>query len=146
LREREAPVSTESENVATLKNAYAEWAGKKASDPSCWTSIMAEDVELRSLADGAPGVGFSQARHGLAEAKKYLEELTRDWEMISYEVEDYVAQGDCVVAIGSTTWRNEKTGKAVSTPKVDVWRMRNGKIVAFAEYFDTAKVLAAAWS
>jgi ketosteroid isomerase-like protein len=139
-------VSTETENVATLKKAYDGWAGEKASNLECWTSIMADDVEMRSLADGAPGVAFSQARHGIAEARKYLEELTRDWEMLSYEVEDYVAQGDRVVAIGSTTWRNKRTRKAVATPKVDVWRMRDGKIVEFTEYFDTAKVLAAAWA
>jgi ketosteroid isomerase-like protein len=139
-------VSTESENVATLQKAYADWAGKKAGNLECWTSIMADDVELRSLADGAPGIDFSQARHGIAQAKKYLEELTRDWEMLSYDVEDYVAQGDRVVAIVSTSWRNKRTRKAVTTPKIDVWRLREGKIVEFAEYFDTAKVLAAAWA
>jgi ketosteroid isomerase-like protein len=32
----------------------------------------------------------------------------------------------------------------VSTPKADVWRMKDGKAVEFYEYYDTAQVHAAA--
>ena len=35
-------------------------------------------------------------------------------------------------------------GKAFDTPKADFWRLRDGKIVEFYEYFDTAQVMAAA--
>ena len=64
--------------------------------------------------------------------------------MISYVVDEYIAQGERVVAVGSTSWTNKKTGKTASTPKVDIWRMRNGKAVEFMEYYDTANLIAAA--
>jgi ketosteroid isomerase-like protein len=40
--------------------------------------------------------------------------------------------------------RNKATGKRFGTPKVDVWRVREGKITAFFEYYDTAAVAQAA--
>ncbi|MGG7377290.1 nuclear transport factor 2 family protein, partial [Escherichia coli] len=60
-----------------------------------------------------------------------------------YTVNDYVAEGESVVAIGSTSWKNKHTGKAFETRKVDVWKFKNGKAVEFYEYYDTAKVAAA---
>jgi ketosteroid isomerase-like protein len=32
-------------------------------------------------------------------------------------------------------------GKVAESPKVDVWRIDNGKIVAFHEYYDTQNLL-----
>jgi uncharacterized protein len=137
-------MSEESRNVEILKLAYADWGGKKAADLSCWTGIMADELKIKSLAAGASGVEFTRKRSGKDEATAYLEELVRDWEMLSYVVEHYIAQGDRIVAIGSTSWKNRKTGKTVNTPKVDVWRMRDGRAVEFAEFYDTAAMLAAA--
>jgi len=47
---------------------------------------------------------------------------------------------------GSMAWRNKHTGRTVETPKVDYWRFKDGKVVEFYEYYDTARVLAAASS
>jgi len=75
--------------------------------------------------------------------RDYFAGLTRDWEMIEYVADEFVAQGDRVVMLGRCSWRFKKTGKVVSTPKVDVWMMANSKAVAFFEYYDTAQVHAA---
>ena len=44
--------------------------------------------------------------------------------MKHYTVEEYIAQGDVVVARGSTAWTNKKTGKVADTPKIDFWRFK----------------------
>ncbi len=137
-------MSTESENVRILQRAYEAWAGNKAADNECWASIMAEDARLMSLADGAAGVPFTRGRAGRSEIIEYLEGLTTEWTMIFYRIDEYVAQGDRVVAIGATAWRNKLTGKVADTPKIDVWRMKEGKVVEFAEFYDTARLIAAA--
>lgn len=134
----------ETENVETLRRAYDSWADGKGSSVECWTSIIADDARLTSLGDGAPGVGFSHPRSGRSEIIDYLTARAEDWEMIFYRIDEYVAQGDRVVAIGATSWRNKGTGKVVVTPKVDLWRMRNGKVVHFSEFYDTARLIAAA--
>lgn len=39
--------------------------------------------------------------------------------------------------------KNRKMGRSVETPKVDIFRMKGGKIVEFFELCDTVKSLAA---
>jgi ketosteroid isomerase-like protein len=137
-------MTTEVDNVAILKQAYAEWAGQRGQSVDCWMSIVADDARLTSLADGAQGVTFTRPRTGKSEILDYLKGLTAEWDMLFYRIDEHIAQGDRVVALGSTSWRNKRTGKVMVTPKVDIWRMRNGKIVQFAEFYDTAKLIAAA--
>ena len=137
-------MSEQSENVSILRRAYETWAGKKAAELDCWASILADDARLTSLADGSASVPFTRSRSGRSEVIEYLEALTRDWEMIFYRIDEYVAERDRVVAIGSTSWKNKLTSKTVTTPKIDVWRMRNGKAVEFSEFYDTAQLYAAA--
>jgi ketosteroid isomerase-like protein len=136
-------MSEQSENVNILRRAYEAWADRKAADIDCWVSIVAEDARLTSLANGTASLPFTRRRTGKSEIIEYLEELTRDWEMIYYRIDEYIAERDRVVAIGSTSWKNKLTSKIVTTPKIDVWRMRGGKAVEFSEFYDTARLYAA---
>ena len=137
-------MSNEDQNVAALRRAYRSWADSKGKDQSGWASIVGDEFTLRSLADGAPGLEFSSERRGKLELLDYLNGLTADRDMIFYEIEEYVAQGDRVVAIGRTAWRNRRTGKVADTAKVDLWRFREGRAIEYFEFYDTARVLAAA--
>lgn len=136
-------MSEQSENVSILQRAYRAWSDTKAADIDCWVSIVAEDARLTSLADGTASLPFTRRRSGRSEIIEYLEELTKDWQMIFYRIDEYIAERDRVVAIGSTAWKNKLTSKIVTTPKIDVWRMRDGKVVEFAEFYDTARLYAA---
>ena len=58
-----------------------------------------------------------------------------------YHINEYVAQGDRVVAIGECAWVNRHNGNRVR--KVDIWKIVNGKATQFMEYYDTHSVLEA---
>ena len=81
--------------------------------------ICADNIAFGSLAQGsaAEGARYLTAYSSRDALKDYFGGLTRDWEMIEYVTEQFVAQGDRVVMLGRCTWRNKKTGKVVSTPK-----------------------------
>lgn len=87
---------------------------------------------------------FATQYNSKAALRAYFDSLTAEWSMIHYTIDQYIADGDMVVARGSCSWTNKKTGKTVETPKVDVWRFKGGKAVEFYEYFDTAAAMAAA--
>jgi uncharacterized protein len=87
---------------------------------------------------------FSAPRSSKTQILDYLEGLRRDWEMVSFDMNDFIAQDDRVVAIGRVVWRNKATGKIADTPKIDVWRFRDGKAIDFVEFYDTARSFAAA--
>ena len=136
-------MSDETANVAVLKDAYRRWHDSRGGSVDHWMSICDENIKFGSLAQGTTGVEYLTAYSARDELKKYFNGLLRDWEMIEYRPDEFVAQGDRVVMIGHCSWRAKTSGKVVSTPKADVWRFANGKAVEFYEFFDTAQVVAA---
>jgi ketosteroid isomerase-like protein len=138
-------MSDEARNVEILKQAYKRWSESKGASADDWLKICADNIAFGSLAQGAaPAARYLTAYQNRDTLRDYFAGLTRDWEMIEYVPEHYVAQGDRVVMLGRCAWRFKKTGAVVSTPKADAWRFANGKAVEFFEYYDTAQVFAAA--
>ena len=138
-------MADEARNVDILKAAYRRWHDSKGQSSDEWINICADNIAFGSLAQGRPeGARYLTAYNSRDALKGYFDGLVRDWEMIEYVTEQYVAQGDRVVMLGRCSWRNKKSGKVVATPKCDSWRFANGKAVEFYEYFDTAQVHAAA--
>jgi ketosteroid isomerase-like protein len=134
----------EANNVAILAAAYRRWHDTRGGSVDQWLSICADNIMFGSLIQGtAPGVSYMTNYNARDEVRRYFEGLARDWEMIEYKVDQFVAQGDRVVMLGRCAWRNRHTGKVVKTPKADSWRFANGKAVEFYEFFDTAQVHAA---
>ena len=137
-------MSDETNNVAVLTEAYRRWHDSRGGSVDHWMSICSENIQFGSLIRGAePRVAYMTGYNARAELGQYFEGLARDWEMIEYKVDHFVAQGDRVVMIGRCSWRHKNSGKVVNTPKVDTWRFANGKAVEYYEYFDTAQVYAA---
>jgi ketosteroid isomerase-like protein len=132
------------DHVSILRDAYAQWVHTKGSDCECWMNIIADDVSPGSLADGSPEVPFTARRSSKSGVRAYLEDLMRDWEMVSHTMNEFIAQDDRVAVVGRAVWRHKGTGKVADTRKVDIWRFRDGKAVEFDEYYDTAGLIAAA--
>ncbi len=72
-----------------------------------------------------------------------LSQLNRDWLDFSAGAKTYVADGELVVAFGDYAGTNRVTGRSITAPFAHLWTVRRGKIVAFVQYTDTAKVLEA---
>jgi len=67
--------------------------------------------------------------------------IARDWDGFSATPESYVAEGERVVAFGAYAGTYKATGQAMSAPFAHLWVVRDGQIVEFVMYTDTAKVL-----
>ncbi|MBJ2157319.1 nuclear transport factor 2 family protein [Variovorax sp. IB41] len=130
-------------NVAALRKGYDLWNGSQAASAQHWMDMIDDDVRWRSLGDGAAGAEFTRECCSKDEVLRYFEQMGAQWTLISYDANEFIAQGDRVVMLGSCEWAHRQTGKAVKTPKADVVRFRDGKIVEFMEYYDTAAVSAA---
>ncbi|MCR9138055.1 MAG: nuclear transport factor 2 family protein [Alphaproteobacteria bacterium] len=135
-------MTEEERNVALLKDAYTAWYETRG-DAAVWLDILADEIAWGSLADGRPGMEFTRPRATRDEVMGYFEGLARDWSMEFYHVNEFVAQGHRVVALGECSWTYRRTGKTVTLPKVDVWLVENGKATQFMEHFDTHAALRA---
>lgn len=130
----------EARNVAILQEAYRRWCDSRGGSVDHWMSICDDGIEFGTIAQRETAVPYMVAYSRRDELRGYFEGITRDWEMVDYAAEHFVAQGDRVVMLGRCSWRAKATGQVVSTPKADSFRMRDGKIVEYFEYFDTAQV------
>lgn len=133
-------MSEEERNVAILKEAYRLWHETKGKSVDHWISICADAIEFGSIAQNIRNVPYMTTYEDVTALARYFSGLARDWEMIEFRTENFVAQGDRVVMLGRCSWRARRNGVVVWTPKADSFRMKHGKIVEYYEYFDTAQV------
>ena len=90
--------------------------------------------------DGIPFAGRYRGRDGVAGFFRKLAE-TSDTDPI--QVDQYVEQGDVVVALGFTTGRSKPLQKQIRSSFAMVFTLRGGKVVKFEEYVDTAAIASA---
>lgn len=133
----------EAQNVDILKRAYRLWSETLGGSADEWMKICDEQIAFGSIGQGPEGAKYLTEYHSRDALKDYFAGLERDWQMIEYAAEHFVAQGDRVVMLGRCAWRYKKTGKVVWSHKADSWRFSGGKAVEFFEYYDTAQVQAA---
>jgi hypothetical protein len=136
--------ASEDRHVEALRHVYQSWRSSKGTDTSVWLDLMGPAITFRSLGASAPVIGFSRNGVSPADVERYFVDLARDWEMVDYEVEHMIAQGDRVAVLSHCSWRNRNTGKMSDTMKADFFRFEAGRIVEFAELFDTASAVEAA--
>jgi len=128
-------------NVELIRDLYERYT--MGDGPEGILDSLADDVLWRSV--GPPNrLPFARSRRGRDEVRAYFRELNQDWEMISYKVSELIGQRDRVVALADACFCHRETGKLVATSKADVFRLRDGKIVDFCEFFDSAAAVEAA--
>lgn len=136
-------MSDEDRNVAILKHAYGRWSESLGTSVDDWLSICSDKISFGSLAQGPEGARYMTEYNSRDALKEYFAGLERDWQMIEFAAEHFVAQGDRVVMLGRCAFRYKKTGKVVWTHKADSWRFEGGKAVEYFEFYDTAQIHAA---
>lgn len=132
------------DHIAALKAAYRKWHETLGGSADHWLDLMTDDVQFRSLTEGSTRMAFTRRSGCKDEVRNYFAGLAQDWKMNFYRIDEYIAEGDRIVALGSCSFQHRRTGKTLETPKADFFRFREGKICDFFEFFDTAAALDAA--
>ncbi|MEM7317153.1 MAG: nuclear transport factor 2 family protein [Planctomycetota bacterium] len=135
---------TTEQNVDILKKGYELWAKGDPAALDYWFDHMDDYIKWSSVVDeSSTGMEFAEDCDAKTGVARYFEKLMATWELEFIDIHEYIAQHDRVVVLGTVKWRNRATGKSVETKKVDVIRMKDGKVTEFCEYYDTAKAIAA---
>jgi uncharacterized protein len=137
-------MASAADNVATLKHVYEEWNASKGKNGRVWLDIMADDVRIHTPAGRMPEIEFvTEDMSTKQDLERYLAGLRDEWDMIYYEADRFVADGDRVAVLCRTAWICRKTGRKFVTRKADFATFAHGKIVEWYEFYDTAALLAA---
>jgi hypothetical protein len=80
--------------------------------------------------------------HGIDEVIDHLEAVNEDFQGMP-EPEEFIPAGDRVLILGTWRGRAKETGIQVEAPFAHLGRWRDGRLVDFRNYIDSAKVLRA---
>ena len=129
---------SEQDNLRLVQEGYADFA---RGDVQTLLGKFADDIEwVIPGTKNNPLAGTYKGRSRVGEFFKLLSDLT---EISTFEPLQFVAQGDTVVALGRETGRMKTNGRTFQADWAMAFTIRNGKIVRFQEYTDTANLEAA---
>lgn len=129
---------TSEENKQLAIRAYAAFM---AGDMPQLMNVYADDVEWKGI--DSEYIPFSGTYHGKAGVAEYFAKMNACQEAQRFEPIEYLADGDKVVVYGISAWRVKATGRTYETPWAHIITARDGKVVRFEQYNDTAAVVAA---
>ena len=121
------------ESVALVRGIYEAFA---AGDVPGVLGRMSPDIvwneaENFIYADGNPYRGPEAILNGV------FARCIGEWDGFSAIPEEYLDAGDTVVVLGRYRGTNKATGRAMDAQLAHVWRVADGKVVAFQQYTDT---------
>jgi len=101
------------------------------------------------LAPFAPDVQWTEAA-GFPHAGTYIgpdavaanvfQRIQEDWDDYTVAIDEVLDAGDAVVGIGTYSGTYRRTGRFFAARVAHVWRLADGKVVAFEQFTDTELV------
>ncbi|HYJ88561.1 MAG TPA: nuclear transport factor 2 family protein [Pyrinomonadaceae bacterium] len=121
------------ENKAIVRQAYDNF---KAGRIDKLLELMSDDIDW-TLPE-VEGIPFGGKRSGLKSVGEFFVIVNNSQESLSFEPREVIAEGDKVVALGTYTWRVRSTKREFTGDFAHAWTFRDGKVIRFHEYTDTA--------
>ena len=89
---------------------------------------------------GPKAIPFAGQWGGRGRARELFERIRSTVEVKEFKVERIVADGDTVAVFGKERFLVKRTGREWAVEWVQVHEVRDGRIVKFREYTDTAAI------
>jgi ketosteroid isomerase-like protein len=131
---------SEAQNTQAVKDAYAAFG---RGDVDGILALLDDSIEWEGVkgAEGvAPQAGLRRGKPAVAE---FFQQVGSTLDFHSFEPKEFIAQGDAVVAIGSYSTTVKATKRGSTGDWTMVFNFRNGKVVRFREFTDSAAVVRA---
>ncbi|MBI4497235.1 MAG: nuclear transport factor 2 family protein [Chloroflexi bacterium] len=129
----------EQENVALVQQAYAAFG---RGDIAAVLQVFADDIEW--VIPGPSDIPFNGTRRGKQAVGEWFGILGQNLDFQVFAPQEFIAQGDTVVVLVHSEGTIKRNSRKVMQDEAHVLTVRNGKVVRFQSFEDTAAV-AAAW-
>lgn len=104
-------------------------------------SLTDENIEW--IGPDSDYIPFAGQFHGKGQVAHFFNMLGQAQDVILFEPQNFIAEGDKVAVSGNARWRVKATGMTYDSPWVHIFTLRDGKIVRFEEHSHTAAAEAA---
>ena len=119
--------------LSTVQEIYSDF---DRGDVPAILARLADDVVWETEAPAI--ISFSGIRRGIGEVKGFFEGIANDHSNPQLNMTEFVASGDTVAAIGRYEATMKATGKKVNTPVGHYWKFRDGKVVRYVGFINSA--------
>lgn len=119
--------------LALVKHGYSLFQNN---DIESLLKLMSDDIDWNIPT--IENVPFSGRRHGNEQVREFFQILAAEQDVIEFSPREFIAQGDRVVCLGHFEWKTKEGSHQYGGDWAHVFEVRDGKIVAFQEYMDTA--------
>ena len=122
-------------NIETTKKGYEFF--ERGDIPALIKEIIDENCTWISPGpkDKLPWAGTFKGKQEIA---NFFAQVGQNLEFSEFAPREMIEQGSTVVVLGTLAGRAKKTGKSIKNEWAHVFKYRQGKIVFFQEYIDTA--------
>lgn len=126
----------EMSNLEIIKSTYQ---GKTAQENSTNLIASLDENIVWIEASGFPLAGTYKGKKAIIE--NVFTPLATRWINYKIEVEQYIAQGNHVIALGSYSGIYKTTGHSFKARVAHHWQLENGKIIRFEQFVDSVPVV-----
>jgi hypothetical protein len=125
----------EARNTKIIQDAYAAFG---RGDIQALLAILDPSVEWTAAVGSH--VPTSGTRHGREGVAQFFGQLAASLEFQRFEPQEFIAQGDKVVALGHYVGSWKATGRSFESDWVMVYTLRDGLVTRFTEFADSAGI------
>lgn len=96
------------------------------------------DDKIEWIAPESDYIPFAGNHIGKDQVAQFFANLDQAQDVIRFEPQNFIAEGDKVVVTGSASWHVKATGRSYDSPWVHVFTLRDGKIARLDQHTHTA--------
>jgi uncharacterized protein len=122
-------------NIETTKKGYESF--QRGDIPTLIRELLDDNCTWISPGpnDKLPWAGTFMGKQEIA---NFFAQVGQNLEFTEFAPREMIEQGDTVVVLGTLAGRAKKTGKSLKNEWAHVFKYRQGEVVFFQEYIDTA--------
>ncbi len=129
----------QSANLQIVKNIYAGFA---AGDMEAVLKDMSETIVWMHPGDPEQ-IPFAGKFEGKAGVSRFFEIVFEQIDVVEQNIKSYMDGDDSVIVVGYEHMRVKNTGREYKSNWIHMYKLADGKIVAFEEFIDTAALVSA---
>lgn len=134
----QATMAPMTDNKKLIQDMYAAFG---RGDLNGLLAPLSKDVDWTFF--GSPAIPFAGTFRGPEGVQKFFGALMGTADVLDFQIEDFLADGDKVVVLGREKIKVKATEKTWETRWAHVFTVAGGKVASFREYSDSEAVAAA---
>ena len=126
----------EQQNVQIIQDIYAAFG---RGDMDTILNALAPDIDW--FIPGSKEIPYSGHRCNPQEVKACIEQMVTTLEIQRFEARKFEANNDEIIVVGFERMKVKATGRVFENDWIQIWSLKDSRVIRFREFFNTDKVL-----